>query len=213
MVMIGHSRQKFVAYPIRPDVDAQGRALVNWVAELAIDSGAATPERDWNRQVDPAVFAPRFAGWKFDWLDVPALIAEAAEVFEFPMSDRDPVERWSFGRVSLLGDAAHPMYPIGSNGASQAILDAAAISDALAGDDDVTAALREYEARRIGPTTAIVRSNREMGPEVVMQMAEERAPHGFDRVEDVFRPGELEDAARRYKQVAGFDPEALNRLG
>ena len=135
--------------------------------------------------------------------------AGAAEVFEFPMSDRDPVERWSFGRVTLLGDAAHPMYPIGSNGASQAVLDAAALSEALAGADDVPAALREYEARRLGPTSAIVRSNREMGPEVVMQMAEERAPDGFDRVEDVFRAGELEEIARRYKQVAGFDPEGL----
>jgi 2-polyprenyl-6-methoxyphenol hydroxylase-like FAD-dependent oxidoreductase len=105
------------------------------------------------------------------------------------------------------------MYPIGSNGASQAILDAAALSEALTGAEGVPAALRDYEARRLGPTAAIVRSNREMGPEVVMQMAEERAPDGFDRVEDIFLPGELEEVARRYKQVAGFDPEALNRLG
>jgi 5-methylphenazine-1-carboxylate 1-monooxygenase len=213
MVMIGHARQKFVAYPICPAAAARPRPLVNWVAELATDSGAAPPERDWSRRVDRAVFAPRFAGWRFDWLDVPALIAGAAEVFEFPMSDRDPVERWSFGRVTLLGDAAHPMYPIGSNGASQAVLDAAALSEALAGAEDVPAALREYEARRLGPTAAVVQSNREMGPEVVMQMAEERAPDGFDRVEDIFRPGELEGVARRYKQVAGFDPDALNRLG
>ena len=128
--------------------------------------------------MDRAGFAPSFAGSRFDWLDVSALIGGAAEVFEFPMSDRDPVERWSFGRVTLLGDAAHPMYPIGSNGASQAILDAAALSAALPGAEDVPAALREYEARRLGPTAAIVRSNREMGPEVVMQMAEERAPAG-----------------------------------
>jgi 2-polyprenyl-6-methoxyphenol hydroxylase-like FAD-dependent oxidoreductase len=120
-----------------------------------------------------------------------------AEVFEFPMSDRDPVERWSFGRFTLLGAAAHPMYPIGSNGASQAILDAAVLSQVLAGAEDVPAALREYEARRLGPTAAIVLSDREMGPEVVMQMSEERAPDGFDRVEEIFRPGELEEVARR----------------
>jgi hypothetical protein len=101
MVMIGHARQKFVAYPICPATTARGRALVNWVAELATDSGTAPPERDWNRQVDRAVFATSFVGWRFDWLDVPALIAGAAEVFEFPMSDRDPVGRWSFGRVTL----------------------------------------------------------------------------------------------------------------
>jgi 2-polyprenyl-6-methoxyphenol hydroxylase-like FAD-dependent oxidoreductase len=149
---------------------------VNWVAELATDSGTAPPERGWKRRADRAVFALPFVGWRFDWLDVPALIAGVAEVFEFPMSDRDPVERRSFSRVTLLGDAAHSMYPIGSNGASQAILDAAALSEALAGVDDVPAALRESEARRLGPTAAVGRSNREMGPVVIMQMAEERAP-------------------------------------
>src|SRR5207253_2038402 len=129
-------------------------------------------------------FAPAFASWRFDWLDVPALIDGAAEVFEFPMSDRDPLPRWSCGRVTLLGDAAHPMYPIGSNGASQAILDAEALANALRDNRSIPDALRAYEQARLGSTAAIVASNRKQGPEAVMQIVEERAPHGFDRLED-----------------------------
>src|SRR5262249_52968712 len=131
MIMAGHAAQKFVAYPIRPEAEVPGLALINWVAEL--DVGTTTPQRrDWNRRGSKADFAPAFAGWRFYWLDVPALIDGAADVFEFPMIDRDPLDRWSFGRVTLLGDAAHPMYPIGSNGAFQAILDAEALAASLA---------------------------------------------------------------------------------
>lgn len=201
MVMVGHAAQKFVAYPIGP-------RQVNWVAELAVPPDRL-PERDWNRRADPAAFAPAFAGWRFPWLDVPALIAGAAGVFEFPMADRDPVGRWTFGRVTLLGDAAHPMYPIGSNGASQAILDAAALAEELTAGGG----LAGYERRRLGPTADLVRGNRRMGPEVVMQMAEDRAPGGFADPAAVFAPGELAAVAARYKRLAGFDPAALNRLG
>ena len=115
MIMAGHAAQKFVAYPICPEVASSGRSLINWIAELAADT--VMPERrDWNRRGSKTDFAGAFAAWRFDWLDVPALIEGAAEVFEFPMIDRDPLQRWSFGRVTLLGDAAHPMYPVGSNG-------------------------------------------------------------------------------------------------
>lgn len=126
------------------------------------------------------------------------------------MIDRDPVARWSFGRVTLLGDAAHPMYPIGSNGASQAILDAPALVEALTTEPNVEAALRAYEAQRLPPTAQIVLANRQQGPEAVMQIVEERAPHGFTRLDDVITPVELEEIAARYKRVAGFDKEALN---
>jgi 2-polyprenyl-6-methoxyphenol hydroxylase-like FAD-dependent oxidoreductase len=126
------------------------------------------------------------------------------------MSDRDPVDRWSFGRVTLLGDAAHPMYPIGSNGASQAILDAADLAETLKACDDPVEALREYEAHRLPPTTRIVLANRQQGPEAVMQMVEERAPNGFTNLHDVISQQELEEVAARYKQLAGFDKDTLN---
>jgi 2-polyprenyl-6-methoxyphenol hydroxylase-like FAD-dependent oxidoreductase len=203
MFMAGSRRVKFVAYPIG-EPDASGRCLVNWIAELD-RSGAGAPAReDWNRAGRLEDFAPAFADWRFDWLDVPALIRAAKQVFEFPMVDRDPLPGWSHGRVTLLGDAAHPMFPIGSNGASQAILDARALADALAEEPEVPAALARYEAARRPATAAIVHSNRRHGPEIVLDLAEERAPQGFARVEDVFAPGELEGIAASYKQIAGF---------
>jgi 2-polyprenyl-6-methoxyphenol hydroxylase-like FAD-dependent oxidoreductase len=210
MIMAGHQSQKFVAYPISAEAAARGRSLVNWVAELTV-GGDREPSRDWNREVDRSRFADAFAGWRFDWLDIPRLIAGSGPIYEFPMSDRDPVDRWTFGRVTLLGDAAHPMYPIGSNGASQAILDAAALAGALAREPDPRTALRQYEAERLGPTSKIVLANRQQGPEIVMQMVEERAPAGFDELERVISRQELEDVADRYKRLAGFDMDALNR--
>jgi 2-polyprenyl-6-methoxyphenol hydroxylase-like FAD-dependent oxidoreductase len=163
-----------------------------------------------NRAIDRQKFLPSFEDWKFDWLDVPALSRGAGEVYEYPMSDRDPVDRWSFGRVTLLGDAAHPMYPIGSNGASQAILDAADLAETLKASSDPVQALKEYESHRLPPTARIVLANRQQGPEMVMQMVEERAPGGFERLDDVISHGELQEVADRYKQLAGFDKETLN---
>jgi 5-methylphenazine-1-carboxylate 1-monooxygenase len=203
MCMAGSRRRKFVAYPIGAP-DASGRCVVNWIAELDRRAAAPPSREDWNRRGRFEDFAPEFASWRFPWLDVPALIAAADEVYEFPMVDRDPLPRWSHGRVTLLGDAAHPMFPIGSNGASQAILDARALAGALAEEPDIDAALARYEAKRRPATAEIVRSNRRHGPEVVLDLAEERAPDGFSRVEDVFGPGELEGIAAAYKQIAGF---------
>ncbi len=213
MIMAGHADQKFVAYPICPDAAARGRSLINWIAELRVGGDKEPIPRDWNRRADKTQFAPAFKNWRFDWLDVPALIAGAETVYEFPMVDRDPVPRWSHGRVTLLGDAAHPMYPVGSNGASQGILDAAALAEALANEPDPVTALKRYEAERLEPTAKLVLTNRQHGPEVVMQLAEERAPTGFNYVTDVFAPNELEEIAGRYKALAGFDRDRLNALG
>jgi 2-polyprenyl-6-methoxyphenol hydroxylase-like FAD-dependent oxidoreductase len=209
MIMAGFAAQKFVAYPISAEAAGRGRSLVNWVAELTV-GGDQEPPRDWNREIDRAKFLPSFAEWKFDWLDVPALIQGAESVYEYPMSDRDPVDRWSFGRVTLLGDAAHPMYPIGSNGASQAILDAADLADTLETGADPVEALRQYEAHRLPPTSRIVLANRQQGPEAVMQMVEERAPDGFEELDPIISQAELEEVANRYKQLAGFDRDTLN---
>jgi len=212
MIMAGHVDQKFVAYPICPDAADRGRSLTNWVAELRVGGDKAPIPRDWNRQADKKHFAPAFKDWRFDWLDVPALIEGAETAYEFPMVDRDPVPRWSHGRVTLLGDAAHPMYPVGSNGASQGILDAAALVEALVAEADPVAALKRYETARLEPTARLVQTNRQHGPEVIMQLAEERAPDGFNDVASVFAPGELEGIASRYKAIAGFDRERLNAL-
>jgi 2-polyprenyl-6-methoxyphenol hydroxylase-like FAD-dependent oxidoreductase len=212
MIMAGHANQKFVAYPICPAARAQGRSIVNWVAELCVGGEVSPTKRNWNRQVHRDVFAAAFREWRFDWLDIPGLIEAAETIFEFPMVDRNPLPRWTFGRVTLLGDAAHPMYPIGSNGASQAILDAAALRRAVELSSDIREALCSYETQRLGPTAAIVHSNRQQGPEVVMQMAEERAPGGFRHIEDVIAPEELREISERYKRIAGFDQTTLQSL-
>ncbi len=212
MIMAGYPDRKFVAYPICPETAARGASLVNWIADVRMPGEQAPPVRDWNRRVDASVFGSLFEPWKFDWLDIPALIRGANEIFEYPLVDRDPLPRWSFGRVTLLGDAAHPMYPIGSNGASQAILDAAAIAAALTAQANVPEALRVYESVRLELTSKIVLANRQQGPEACMQLVEERAPHGFGRLEDVISRAELEEIAARYKAVAGFDRDLLNAM-
>ena len=207
MFMAGHSAVKFVAYPItRPD--ANGLVQVNWIAE------ARRPQplnrEDWNRPGHLGDFLPLFESWQFDWLDVAGMIRGHQQIFEYPMCDRDPIPRWTFGHCTLLGDAAHPMYPIGSNGASQAIRDASALADAFARHPHPDAALAAYERVRREATTAIVLSNRRMGPEIVMQMAEDRAPGGFVTIDDVIPRQELEAVADGYKKVAGFSRDALN---
>ena len=202
--MAGWQDQKFVAYPIGP-VQADGRQLINWIAELSLP--ARLRREDWNRRGVLADFLPRFADWRFDWLDVPGLITGAQEVYEYPMVDRDPLPRWTHGAMTLLGDAAHPMYPIGSNGASQAILDARALALAIAGAEDPESGLAAYERARLTPTAAIVTANRGNGPEQCMQLAHERAPQGFERIEDVFADGELEAIAARYKVLTGLRRE------
>jgi 5-methylphenazine-1-carboxylate 1-monooxygenase len=205
MFMAGHLPHKFVAYPIC-EPDAEGMQTVNWIAELNRRAEGLSGREAWNKKVDKSLFADRFVDWKFDWLDIPALIEQTDEVFEFPMVDRDPLDQWTYGRVTLLGDAAHPMYPIGSNGASQAILDAAALSSALVAHASPVDALHAYEATRRPATTRIVLSNRQHGPERVLDMAEERSPNGFGSATEVFAPGELETISAQYKQVAGFTP-------
>ncbi len=211
MFMAGHLPHKFVAYPISAPRE-DGLCLVNWIAELDRSDEGLAHREDWNRRGRLEDFAPRFDEWRFDWLDIPALIAGADAVYEFPMVDRDPLPRWTFGNVTLLGDAAHPMFPIGSNGASQAIIDALVLADALApvaaGTASTSEGLAAYEQDRRPKTERIVTSNRQHGPERVLDLAEERAPDGFAHVADVFAPGELDEIAASYKQIAGFVPTA-----
>jgi 5-methylphenazine-1-carboxylate 1-monooxygenase len=207
-VWAGHRNQKFVAYPIR---DLPGdRQQINFIAELRYEDEELAEREDWNQPGVLEEFLPSFEGWKFDWLDVPGLIRQAPGTFLFPMVDRDPVDQWSFGRVTLLGDAAHPMYPVGSNGASQAILDAQTLAGCIRSyADDVEQALAAYDAKRRPTTGAIVLANRRMGPELPMQLVEDRAPDGFAALTDVITPDEVLVATEGYRKTAGF---ALSEL-
>jgi 2-polyprenyl-6-methoxyphenol hydroxylase-like FAD-dependent oxidoreductase len=208
MVWAGHPDQKFVGYPIL-DLD-DGRQLFNFIAEFRTDEVELAEREDWNQPGRLEDFIDRFEGWRFPWLDVPALIRSAEGTFRFPMVDRDPVDRWTFGRTTLLGDAAHPMYPIGSNGASQAILDARVLTGCLrAFPDDLEKALQRYDDIRRPATANIVLANRGMGPELPMQLVEQRAPDGFDRLDDVITRDEILEVTDGYRRTAGFALESL----
>ena len=211
MVMAGHQDQKFVCYPIDASLAARGRSMINWIAELRFPETDVWRREDWNRQGRLDDFLPKFESWHFGWLDVPQIIHGAERVLEYPLVDRDPVAQWTFGRITLLGDAAHPMYPIGSNGASQAVLDARTLAYHLANESGIDQALARYEAIRRPATERLVLLNRGNGPEQVMQLAHERAPDGFKDVHEVLSQAELEATAGEYKKVAGFDRDALNQ--
>ncbi len=200
------SHGKMVIYPIR-EAGNDGLQLVNWVAEIE------TPNyrrRDWNRAGSLDDFIGAFADWHFDWLDVPAFIRAADSVLEFPMVDQDPLPRWSFGRVTLLGDAAHPMVPRGSNGAGQAILDTRAMTSALLANDDPVAAFAAYEKQRLEATTRVVLTNRTNPPDAILREVYQRTnDRPFKAIGDVISHDELVALSDSYKQIAGFSKEAL----
>ena len=210
MIWAGHPEQKFVGYPIA-DLPG-GRQRFNFIAELRRPDSDLGRAEDWNRRGALDDFLPQFKEWDFGWLDVPGIVEAAPETFLFPMVDRNPIPRWTFGRTTLLGDAAHPMYPIGSNGASQAILDARVLAGCLRRHPgDVDEALQRYEAARRPATAAIVQANRGLGPELPMRLVEQRAPDGFADIGDVIAPEEIADVTERYRTTAGFSLTALQR--
>ena len=198
---------KMVVYPIRNDIDAEGRQLITWVAEIQAPRNVL---QDWNLAGKLDDFYPMFAGWSFDWLDIAALIRNADSVLEYPMVDRDPLAFWTRGRVTLLGDAAHPMYPRGSNGAGQAILDARALAGCLRREADAPAALNAYQAMRLASAYEVVLANRAVGPDAILRTVHERTgDKPFARIEDVIDRAELTALAENYKRIAGFEREAL----
>ncbi len=210
MALAGHETQRVVAYPITAPDATTGLATINWIAELRIDPSLGWNKEDWNRAADIADFLPAFEDWRFEWLDVPALIKGAEQVFEYPMVDRDPLPRWTEGRVTLMGDAAHPTYPVGSNGASQAIVDARAIGAQMVAHGVTPSALTAYEAQMRPLTEGVIKANRGSGPDAILQQVEVLCGGAFDSIEDVISREELAAHAARYKSLAGFSIDELN---
>jgi 2-polyprenyl-6-methoxyphenol hydroxylase-like FAD-dependent oxidoreductase len=210
MIIAGGMGEKAVIYPIGPG-SKPGRSLMNWAILSKISDGRTPPPRreDWSRPGIAAELFPHLDSFSLPQIDIKALITATERFWEYPMCDRDPLPRWSDGCVTLLGDAAHPMYPAGSNGASQAILDARCLADALAGTDNCIEAIAAYEAVRLPLTAEIVISNRTGGPEGVIDAVERLAPDGFDDVEKVLSYVEREAIVRGYAKKAGFDREQL----
>ncbi|HTQ81807.1 MAG TPA: flavin-dependent oxidoreductase [Pseudolabrys sp.] len=193
---------KMVIYPIIDHADAEGNQLVNWMAEIKRDT---YEQNDWNKPGDLADFFPLYENWRFPWLDVAQLIRDADQILEYPMVDKDPIARWSFGRVTLAGDAAHPMYPRGSNGAAQAAIDARVLADCLRGHADAREALAAYEAARAEPAARVVRTNREHPPDFINIKVEQLVgDRPFDNLDDYITQDELRALSESYKRIAGF---------
>lgn len=208
-VGLGTHRHRVVIYPIsHPDKD--GLALINWIAEVTMDNSEGWKQTGWFRQVPVSDFAHHFAGWTYDWLDVPALIAGSDGAYENPMIDRDPIPTWVDGPVALLGDAAHAMYPTGSNGASQAIVDARVLGVAMLEHGVTPAALAAYDAKLCGPISQVILRNRGAGPFGLLNMVDERCGGTFTNIDDVIPPAERDAFMAGYKKAAGFAVEQLN---
>jgi len=207
MVQAGYSQAKFVVYPIGAPREEDGLQLINWIADRRVrepEPGLTAPDRaDWSRAGRLEDLLPTFGRWRFDWLDVPGLIQGAEQMLEWPMVDRDPLPCWRLGPSTLLGDAAHPMFPIGSNGATQAIMDARALAEALSNHADLDTALAAYEDERRPLCARIVEMNRREGLDAILDRVEALAPDGFARLEDVIDPAEVAAEINAYKAAAG----------
>ena len=208
-VGLGTHRHRMVVYPISHP-DAEGKALINWIAEVTYDDPAARESTGWFREVAIADFAHHFDGWTWDWLDVPALIHGSDGAYENPMIDRDPVGTWQDGAVVLIGDAAHAMYPTGSNGASQAIIDARVLGAAMIEHGASVQALAAFDAQLCGPVSALILRNRGAGPFGLLNLVDDRCGGQFDNIDDVIPPAERADFMAGYKSAAGFAIEKLN---
>jgi 2-polyprenyl-6-methoxyphenol hydroxylase-like FAD-dependent oxidoreductase len=208
IVIAGHFDRRIVAYPIGQG-DGKSKPLINWVCQMTV-ADDAPPRETWNRQVPRERVLGFFGEWQAPWLDLTTLIRRTPEIYEFPLVDRDPVQAWTFGRVTLVGDAAHPMQPTGAQAGSQAIIDARTLTAALLAVPDPVEALYRYDSKRRPIMNDIVLRNRRFGPEGVLQLVEERAPNGFDHIDDVVSRTEIEAISASFAAAAGLDVETVN---
>jgi len=206
-VMVGGMSQRFICYPVEP-LDKNGETLLNWIAELRPES-ATIDRSDWNRKAHVDAFLGEFLDWKFDWLDVPDIVRRATDVWEYPMVDRDPVEQWVDGRVALIGDAAHAMFPHGSGGASQAIVDTRVMGECLNRHSNIDDAFQHYEDKLLGPVNEIVKRNRGEGPVGVLIDIERRIAEGMT-LDQAIEPKVVAEFMEGYKQAAGTARDSLN---
>ncbi len=208
--LVGSMDQRFIHYPISQADPDTGLQVQNLIAELTVDPSVGLTESSWNKEVDPETFLPQFEDWDFEWLNIPAMIRSAEKIWEFPMVDRDPVDRWVDGRTVLIGDAAHVMYPVGSNGGSQAIVDARVLGAKLQANGVSTEALLAFEAELLEDMSALVLRNRQAGPLAILGEVEERCGGVFDDIDDVIARAEVEEFMAAYRAAAGFAMDTLN---
>jgi 2-polyprenyl-6-methoxyphenol hydroxylase-like FAD-dependent oxidoreductase len=210
-VGLGTHDHRFVFYPISKANPDTGMATINWIAEITVDNKEGWRNGDWNRKVDINEFIHHFDDWKYDWLDVPAMIRDSAAVYEYPMIDRDPVSTWQDGNVVLMGDAAHVMYPVGSNGASQAIIDARVLGACILEHGVSHKAFTAYNGRLCKEISSLILRNRGAGPFGILNILDERCGGVFDDINDVISKSEIDDFMAKYKAASGFAVESLNK--
>jgi 2-polyprenyl-6-methoxyphenol hydroxylase-like FAD-dependent oxidoreductase len=210
-VGLGTHRQRIVFYPISHPDSQTGLSMINWIAEVTMDNTEGWKQSGWFRQVQTNDFVHHFENWIWDWLDVPALIRQADSAFENPMIDRDPVPTWQDGPVALLGDAAHAMYPTGSNGGSQAIVDARVLGAAMVEHGVTQEALAAYDAKLCGPISQLILRNRGAGPFGLLNIVDELCGGTFENIDDVIPPKQRAEFMAGYKAAAGFAIENLNK--
>jgi 2-polyprenyl-6-methoxyphenol hydroxylase-like FAD-dependent oxidoreductase len=209
-VGLGTHRHRVVFYPISGPDPSTGLADINWIAEVTVDSSRGLPEGDWNRRVRHEEFLHHFEHWNYSWIDIPAMLRGATEVFEYPMIDREPVPTWVDGNVALLGDAAHVMYPTGSNGASQAIVDARVLGAAMLEHGVNSKALRAYDSQLCPQISQLVLRNRGAGPFGLLNLLDDRCGGVLDDIDDVIPRAEREEFMLGYRTAAGLAAETLN---
>ena len=209
-VGLGTHRHRVVFYPISGPDPRTGLADINWIAEITVDNSAGLPDGDWNKQVRHEDFMHLFERWNYEWIDIPGMLRGATEVFEYPMIDREPVPTWVDGNVALLGDAAHVMYPTGSNGASQAIMDARVLGAAMLEHGVTSRALQAYDTQLCAEISQVILRNRGAGPFGLLNLLDDRCGGVFDNIDDVIPKAERDEFMLRYKIAAGLAAEKLN---
>ena len=198
-------------YPVSKEVELEGESIVNWVALMKTDTQQKIAKENWNIEVENVEEAMTpFLDFKYDFIDVPELIRNAEAVYQYPMIDRPPLDTWVYGHITLLGDAAHPMIPIGANGATQTIIDARVLAMELSRQPTVSVALEMYDKTRRETVNRIVKANREESETQFLELIHKEAPEGFDNLDEIITKEELDDISKKYKQAAGFDPKVLN---
>ncbi|MDJ0614130.1 MAG: flavin-dependent oxidoreductase [Rhizobiaceae bacterium] len=211
MILAGNNTQRFVCYPISKPDPHSGKAVINWIAERTVDPNTHVEKEDWNRQVGSERFRNDFKDWDFGWINVPELIDGASAIFEYPMVDREPVDFWTRDNTTLIGDAAHATYPVGSSGASQALLDTRVLGAAFREHGINEKAALAYESEIRPMANKVTLANRgNGGPDAIMQMAEDRCKGDFSKLDEMLPMEEREAHALAFKKLAGISVEVTN---
>ena len=215
MTIIGLIEREMVIYPISKEVEDEGESLVNWVALKQVGKEKVKSlQEKWSIEVENIDEAIKpFEHFQYDFIDVPNMIRSAEKVYQYPMIDRQPLDSWVYGNITLLGDAAHPMIPIGANGATQAIIDGRVLASELYHKKDISSALKAYDEKHREAVNNIVKANREESETTFLEIIHNHCPdmnckeYNFN---DILTEEDLKKISKTYKDVAGFNPETLN---